>query len=124
MNRSRTQRRHLTWLSLSMAIVLTGIACATSGGGATGRSVIVWKASIGWKPSGCQELGEVTGKDGPSASPSEDLAKMQALDRALGLGATHMMTTSNGRVPTSQGDGVEWVYTGFTYRCPDATVHP
>jgi hypothetical protein len=124
MNRSRTLFQQLMRLPLSAAVVMIGNACATTGTAASGSTVIVWDASIGWKPSGCQELGEVIGRDGPSASPSEGLAKAQALDRALSLGATHMMTTSNGKAATSRGGELDWVYRGIAYRCPNATVHP
>ena len=120
MNRKRWS--FLSWIALSPAILsfLFIVACATTGVGASGASTYVRLKDADWNPSGCQELGEVSGRDGPSATPSPDRARIQAVHKAVNLGATDLMTKSSSPVATSQAGVLEWVYKGVAYRCPPA----
>jgi hypothetical protein len=65
-------------------------------------------------PAGCQELGEVEGKDfAAKSAPSEAEARKEAWKEAEKLGATHLKVIFVGR-----SGQYEAVYTAMSYRCP------
>jgi hypothetical protein len=111
MDSRRYTRRSLAQFIVGALALLT----LAGAGSAEGKTPIV---VVEAKPPGdCKNLGKVTGTS--QGNPvNENRAKMDALDQAKDLGATHFWYKAE---YSGQRGSMSWVYFGLAYRCQAAT---